>query len=267
MVERLRVPILVGEFSSPESTLCVDSWSVSIPAPKILASEEKPTTNGLMIVVLASRHGVWYSFPARWNTAYVLWLQLRQTEETVELTWQMQPFPCSVMISLSMDVLLYNMYVYHVWMYYCMHDLLTDCGTDKQTWRRMWSCHGWCPCCVTAWKLCVWFAVCGIRVECTAACWMDHCPYSMMTTWKLCAWFSDCLWHPADRGEHEAAGLMDHCPCSIMMTWNLCVWIIDCLWHQADRRECGAVTAGHVIWVHESCVYDLLIVCDIRQTV
>ena len=58
MVERLRVRILVGEFSSPESTLCVDSWSVSIPAPKILASKEKAITNGLMIVALASRHGV-----------------------------------------------------------------------------------------------------------------------------------------------------------------------------------------------------------------
>ena len=36
MIERLRVQILagaVGEFSSPESTLCADSYSVSVPPP------------------------------------------------------------------------------------------------------------------------------------------------------------------------------------------------------------------------------------------
>ena len=36
MIERLRVRILagaVGEFSAPESTLCADSHTVSIPPP------------------------------------------------------------------------------------------------------------------------------------------------------------------------------------------------------------------------------------------
>ena len=36
MIERLRVWILagaVGEFSSPESTFCVDSYLVSVPSP------------------------------------------------------------------------------------------------------------------------------------------------------------------------------------------------------------------------------------------
>ena len=36
VIERLRVPIpagAAGEFSSPESTLCADSYSVSVPSP------------------------------------------------------------------------------------------------------------------------------------------------------------------------------------------------------------------------------------------
>ena len=39
MIERLRVRILAaaaGEFSSPESTLCADSFSVSVPPPVLL---------------------------------------------------------------------------------------------------------------------------------------------------------------------------------------------------------------------------------------
>ena len=39
MIESLRVRILagaVGEFSSPELTLCADSYSVSVPPPLLL---------------------------------------------------------------------------------------------------------------------------------------------------------------------------------------------------------------------------------------
>ena len=37
VIERLRVRIpagAAGEFSSPESTLCADSYSVSVPSPR-----------------------------------------------------------------------------------------------------------------------------------------------------------------------------------------------------------------------------------------
>ena len=48
MIERLRLRILAeaaGEFSSPESTLCADSYSVSVPPPCTAVARKRPLSS------------------------------------------------------------------------------------------------------------------------------------------------------------------------------------------------------------------------------